>query len=81
MSATKRAVYSIRTDVLDRFNATFHGRERSCVVERMMMRAIEAEEDEIAAAAKQIESDPEFASVREVSEWADAHALDVLAHD
>lgn len=37
--------------MLDRFNATFQGRERSRVVEKLMLDALEAEEDEIAAAA------------------------------
>jgi hypothetical protein len=79
MSATRRAVYSIRSDILDRFNAAYHGRERSSVVERLMLRALEAEENEIAAVAAQIEDDPDLASYREVSDWTDAHAVDTLA--
>lgn len=79
MSATRRAVYSIRSEVLDRFNAAHQGRERSRVIERLMLRALEVEENEIAAAVAQIESDPELATYREVSDWADANAIDSLA--
>jgi hypothetical protein len=79
MSATKRAVYSIRSEVLDRFNAAYQGRERSRMIERLMLRALEAEENEIAAIASQIENDPDLATYREVSDWADANAADTLA--
>lgn len=79
MPATKRAVYSIRTDILDRFNAAYQGRERSKMIERMMLRALDAEENDIAAAAAQIESDPELASYRETSDWADANAVDTFS--
>lgn len=79
MPATKRAVYSIRSDILDRFNAAYQGRERSKMIERMMLRALDAEENEIAAAAAQIESDPELASYRETSDWADANAVDTFS--
>ncbi|MEF3368023.1 hypothetical protein V3H18_15925 [Methylocystis sp. 9N] len=79
MPATKRAVYSIRSDILDRFNAAYQGRERSKMIERMMLRVLDAEENEIAAAAAQIESDPELASYRETSDWADANAVDTFS--
>ncbi len=79
MPATKRAVYSIRTDILDRFNAAYQGRERSRMIERMMLRALDAEENDIAAAAAQIEGDPELASYRETSDWSDANAVDTFS--
>ncbi len=79
MPATRRAVYSIRADILDRFNAAYQGRERSKMIERMMLRALDAEENDIAAAAAQIEGDPELASCRETSDWADANAVDTFS--
>ncbi|MBI1980457.1 MAG: hypothetical protein HYS63_02615 [Methylocystis sp.] len=78
MPTTRRAVYSIRTDILDRLNAAYQGRERSKMIERMMLRAHDAEENDIAAAA-QIEGDPELASYRETSDWADANAIDTFS--
>jgi hypothetical protein len=80
MPTTKRVLYSIHPDVLDRFNALFRGRERSRMIERFMLSAIKERENEVVAAAKIINTDPAFAEYREVSEWADAQAIDTLAH-
>jgi hypothetical protein len=79
MPATKRVLYSIHSDVLSRFNALYKGRDRSRMVEQFMLQAIEARASEVAAAAKLIERDPAFAEYQEVSEWADAQAVDTLA--
>jgi hypothetical protein len=78
MTATKRVVYSVDSEVLGRFNAAFHGRERSRMIERLMLRALDAEEDEVAAAAARVENDPEMAGRRDVSDWADANAVEML---
>lgn len=79
MPSTKRVLYSIHPEVVERFNALFKGRERSRVVERLMLQAINEREAEVVAAAKLIENDPAFAEYREVSEWVDAQAVDTLA--
>ena len=80
MPITKRVLYSIHSEVLSRFNALFKGRERSRVIEQFMLKAISERENEVVAAAKLIETDPAFSQYREVSEWADAQAIDTLAH-
>ena len=80
MPTTKRVLYSIHSEVVSRFNTLFKGRDRSRVVERLMIQAIEARENEVVAAAKLIETDPAFAHYRQVSEWVDAQATDTLAH-
>jgi hypothetical protein len=77
---TKRVLYSIQSEVVSRFNAVFKGRDRSRMVEQLMIQAIEARENEVAAAAKLIETDPAFAHYRQVSEWVDAQAIETLAH-
>jgi quinol monooxygenase YgiN len=41
-----------------------------------VIQAIGARESQVVAAAKLLESDPDFAEYRVVSEWADAQALD-----
>ena len=79
MPITKRVLYSIHPEVLSRFNALFRGRERSRVVEQLMIKAINEREAEVVAAAKLIETDPAFSQYQEVSEWADAQAIDTLA--
>ncbi len=79
MPITKRVIYSIHLEVLSRFNALFKGRERSRMVEQFMLKAIGEREHEAVAAAKLIETDPAFSEYREVSEWADAQAIDTLA--
>ena len=75
MSHTVRVLYSIRPELVSRFNAVFKGRERSRVVERLMERAIEERESEVVAAVRLVETDPDFAPARAVS--ADVDALSV----
>ena len=79
MSQTARALYSIRSEVLGRFNTLFKGRERSRTVERLMERAIAEREDEVTAAARLIETDPAFAEVRAISGEVDALAAETAA--
>lgn len=79
MPTTKRVLYSIHAEVLSRFNALFNGRERSRMVEQFMLQAIDARANEVVAAVKKIESDPAFSEYHDVSEWADAQAVDTLA--
>jgi hypothetical protein len=76
---TKRVLYSIHPEVLTRFNALFKGRDRSRMVEKFMIQAIDSRASEVAAAAKLIETDPAFSEYAAVSEWADAQAVDTLA--
>ena len=80
MPTTKRVLYSIQSEVVSCFNTFFKGRDRSRVVQQLMIQAIEAREDEVVAAAKLIESDPALSEYRDVSVWADAQAIDTLAH-
>jgi hypothetical protein len=79
MPATTRVLYSLNPDVVARFNRIYKGRERSRVVERFMIDAIDARENEVVAAAKLIASDPAFREYDEVADWADAQAIDTLA--
>lgn len=71
MPAATRAIYSINSDVLSRFNARFAPRERSRVVERMIQKALAEAESSLLEAARMIESDPRFAAIREVSDDID----------
>jgi hypothetical protein len=79
MPTTKRVLYSIHPEVLSRFNALFKGRDRSRAIESLMLKAINEREQEVVAAAKLIETDPAFSEYHEVSDWADAQAVDTLA--
>ena len=71
MSNTARAVYSINADLLSRFNARFAPRERSKVVEQMIQKTLRQREPSPLAAARKIESDARFASIRAVSDDID----------
>ena len=81
MPSTKRVLYSIRAEVLDRFNAAFKPTQRSKIIERLMLEAIEGREDRVARAAAAIAADPEASGEhRELSDWVDAqsaHAADL----
>jgi hypothetical protein len=68
LSATKRAVYSVDSDVAARFDATFKGRERSRAIERLMVRALAERESEVVAAASLVETNPAFAGAGALSE-------------
>lgn len=71
MSTASRAIYSIDADLLNRFNAMFAPRERSKMVERLIQSALEQREHSLLEAARKIESDPKFASIRAVSDDID----------
>jgi hypothetical protein len=79
MSAAKRVIYSIKMYVTARFNGLFKSNQRSGVIERLMIQAIAERESEVVAAAKLLESDPDFGEYRALWEWADAQALDTLS--
>ncbi len=79
MPATTRVLYSLNQDVVARFNRIYKGRERSRMVERFMVEAIDARENRVVAAAKLIASDPAFREYDDVADWADAQAIDTLA--
>ncbi len=71
MPTASRAIYSIDADLLSRFNAVFAPRERSKMVERLIQSALEQREQGLLEAARKIESDPRFASIRAVSDDID----------
>lgn len=71
MSNAARAVYSIDADLLSRFNARFAPSERSKVVEQMIQKTLSQREPSLLAAARKIESDAKFASIRAVSDDID----------
>ena len=79
MPAALRVLYSINPNVVAEFNKMYKGRERSKIVERMMLDAILARENDVVAAAKLIATDPAFREYDDVAEWANAHAIDILA--
>ena len=72
MTRTVRVFYRIKPELLSRFNAVFKGRDRSRVIERLMERAIEEREAEVVAAVLLVETDPDFAPVRAVSDDVDS---------
>ena len=74
MSATQpsRAIYSIDPVVLSQFNALFAPRERSRVVERLMLAELEGRRQSVLDAIRKIESDPRCASIAKVSADMDA---------
>jgi hypothetical protein len=79
---TARALFSISDEVLERFRAIVPNRERSKVVETLMLREIalreERREREIEKIARMVETDPAFAKVRGVSADVDAIAGDAV---
>ena len=79
---TARALFSIKDEVLDRFRAIVPNRERSKVVEALMLKEIalreERREREIEKIARMVETDPAFAKVRGVSADVDAVAGDAV---
>ena len=79
MTQTVRVLYSIKPELVRRFNVLFKGRERSRVIERLMERAIEEREAEVVAAVRLVETDPDFAAVRAVSDDVDALSAETAA--
>ena len=71
MTTASRAIYSINATLLGRFNAMFPPRERSKVVEQMIRKVLAEREQGLLDAARKIESDPRFGSIREVSDDID----------
>jgi len=74
---TARVLFSIKDEVLERFRAIVPNRERSKVVESLMLEEIalreERREREIEEIARMVETDPAFAKVRGVG--ADVNAV------
>jgi len=79
MAQTVRVLYSIRPDILGRFNSVFKGRQRSRAIEQLMERAIAEREAEVVSAARRIETDPDFADVRAISDEVDALSAETAA--
>ncbi len=75
MPTTKRVLYSIRSDVLERFNAIYKSTQRSKVIESLMLDAINSREDRVARAAAAIAEDAEaMRDHQETSAWVDAQS-------
>lgn len=75
MPTTKRVLYSIQADVLERFNAMYKATQRSKVIEKLMLEAIDSREDRVARAAAAIAADAAaMRDHRETSEWVDAQS-------
>jgi hypothetical protein len=62
-----RAIYSINSAILKRFNAMYPPRQRSRVIERFMEEAADQRETAVLKAAKRIETEAKFKPIREVS--------------
>jgi hypothetical protein len=75
---SQRAFYSISDDVLVRFNAVVPPRKRSGIVQQLMAKHVADQEGRITEAARLIETDPDYANIRDVSGDTDAMALDAL---
>ena len=67
-----RAIYSIDSAVLRQFNALFTPRERSRVVERLMLSELASRKQSVLDAIRKIESDPRCASIAQVCADMDA---------
>ena len=67
-----RAIYSIDPAVLRQFNALFGPRERSRVIERLMLSELESRKQSVLDAIRKIETDPRCASIAQVSADMDA---------
>jgi hypothetical protein len=72
-----RAIYSIDPSVLRQFNALFAPRERSRVVERLMLTELASRQQSVLDAIRKIETDPRCASIAQVSSDMDALAGEV----
>lgn len=78
MPTASRVIYSIEAELLSRFNAAFAPRERSKVVERLIQTVLDQREHSLIDAARKIESDPQMASIRAVSDDIDRIAGEAL---
>ena len=67
-----RAIYTIDPAVLSQFNALFAPRERSRVIERLMLSELQSRHQSVLDAVRKIETDPRCASIAQVSADMDA---------
>jgi hypothetical protein len=65
--SSSRAIYSIDSDTLKRFNAMYPPRKRSRVIERFMSDTVDRQEAVVLKAAVRIETEAKFKPIREVS--------------
>lgn len=72
----QRASYTIRPEILRRFNEVVPARERSRVVQSLMEGILDRRTEDLAAIAHDVETHPDFAQVRET-----ASAFDTLIGD
>ena len=75
---TQRAFYSINDDVLERFNALVPPHRRSRTVQELIAKHVDEHDSKLIQAARLIETDPEYAGLKEVSEDADAWGFATL---
>lgn len=75
---TTRAIFSLDDDVMARFRALVPGGERSKVVEKLLRKELEsreqAREARLVAAIHLVETHPDFADVRALSDEVDGIA-------
>jgi hypothetical protein len=81
MATAKRVLYTIRADVLERFNSKIRPSQRSKTIERMMLEVLQRREDEVVEAAKALAVDPEATEDdRKLSAWVDAQSAHTLTN-
>jgi len=74
-----RTTISIDKTTLDRFFRTYPAGKRSQIIQRLIQQDLDHQLDQLARAAQEIETDPDFQTVREDSElWERATVADGL---
>ena len=74
-----RTTISIDKTTLDRFFRVYPAGKRSQVIQRLIQQDLDHQLDQLARAAQEIETDPDFQTVREDSElWERATVADGL---
>ncbi len=78
----KRAIYSIRDNVLDAFNRAVPQQERSKLVEAFLRRHVQSMESRLEDAARAIEADPDYRDLAEdVASVTSETALRLPVHE
>ena len=76
MAANVRVSMTVRLEIANRFNALYKGRDRGRAVERLLSRAIAEREFDAVAAAHSVETEADFANIRELAEDVDALSVE-----
>jgi len=77
----QRASYTIKPEVLRRFNEVVPTRERSRVVQNLMESVLDSRAEDLAAIAHDVETHADFAQVRKTGVAFDALIADGLGPD